>query len=161
MSVKLNPYFSNIKLFIYDFDGVMTNNTFLLDVNGNEYVSLNRSDGMAVQMIKSLGFSQLILSTEDSKLVKNRANKLCIDAFYGIDNKLKKLKSIVKDQGIEPENVGYIGNDINDLEAMSYVGLRMAPADAEMSILNTCDHIIDRKGGAGVIRELYFMITGE
>tara|TARA_B110000908_G_C10078347_1_gene368382 strand:+ start:282 stop:767 length:486 start_codon:yes stop_codon:yes gene_type:complete len=161
MSVKLNPYFSNIKLFIYDFDGVMTNNTFLLDVNGNEYVSLNRSDGMAVQMIKSLGFSQLILSTEDSKLVKNRANKLCIDAFYGIDNKLKKLKSIVKDQGIEPENVGYIGNDINDLEAMSYVGLRMAPADAEMSILNICDHIIDRKGGAGVIRELYFMITGE
>ena len=161
MSSALNTIFNNVKLFVYDFDGVMTNNRFILDNDGNEYVSLNRSDGMAVQMIKSLGINQIILSTEHSKLVKHRASKLSIDCYYGVENKLTKLKDIIKNYDSSPDNVCYIGNDVNDLDAMSYVGLKMSPADAEKSILQICDHIINRNGGAGVIRELYFMITGE
>ena len=161
MPKNINPLFKDISLFIYDFDGVMTNNTFILDSNGNEAVNLNRSDGMAVQMIKSLGIKQIILSTENSMLVKYRASKLKIDCFYGIDNKLKKIDEIIKEHSLHYSNIGYIGNDINDLEAISKVGLRMCPSDSEKSIIDVCNYKIDRKGGSGVIRELYFKITGE
>lgn len=161
MAKKINALFKDINLFIYDFDGVMTNNTFILDSNGEESVNLNRSDGMAIQMIKSLGIKQIIMSTENSDLVKYRANKLKIDCFFGVDNKLKKVNEIIKDNKLKPINIGYIGNDINDLEAMTKVGLRMCPSDSEKSILDICNYILDRKGGNGVIRELYFKITGE
>jgi YrbI family 3-deoxy-D-manno-octulosonate 8-phosphate phosphatase len=161
MKEIIDPIFKDIHLFIYDFDGVMTNNTFTLDANGSESVNLNRSDGMAVQMIKLLGIEQIILSSEDSQLIKYRAKKLDITCFYGVENKLHKIKEIIQDRDIKPINIGYIGNDINDLDAISIVGLRMCPSDSEKSIKDICNYKIDRKGGFGVIRELYFKITGE
>lgn len=153
--------FKNINLFIYDFDGVMTNNTFNLDINGNESVNLNRSDGMAIQLIKALGIEQIILSSENSKLVQHRAKKLNIDCFFGVSNKHKKLKEIINNRNIKPANIGYIGNDINDLDAISEVGLRMCPSDSEKSILDISNYKINRKGGCGVIRELYYKMTNE
>jgi len=157
----VDPVFKNIKLFVYDFDGVMTDNTFNLDINGNESVNLNRSDGMAIQLIKALGIEQIILSSEDSKLVQHRAKKLNIDCYFGVSNKYKKLKEIMNKRNIKPVNIGYIGNDINDLEAISMVGLRMCPSDSEKSIIDICNYKINRKGGYGVIRELYCKMTDQ
>ena len=61
--------YSKIKLIIYDFDGVMTDNTFILDKNGNESVKLNRSDGFAISELKKLNIKQIILSTEKNNII--------------------------------------------------------------------------------------------
>ena len=78
---------SGLKLFVYDFDGVMTDNTFTLDEQGKEKVALNRSDGLAVTEIKKRGYQQIILSTENSKIISHRAKKLGITSLIGIDDK--------------------------------------------------------------------------
>ena len=70
---------TTIKLLVYDFDGVMTDNTAFVSENGIEMVRVNRSDGLAVQQLARQGFKQLILSTEANPVVTTRAQKLNID----------------------------------------------------------------------------------
>ena len=76
-----------IKLIVYDFDGVMTNNKVYIDQNGNEMVAVNRADGLAIAEIKKIGIEQIIISTEKNKVVSVRARKLDIPCAQGIDNK--------------------------------------------------------------------------
>ena len=68
-------------LIVYDFDGVLTNNKFYLSQDGMESVQLNRSDGLAISLIKKLGYRQFIFSSEENELVKKRAEKLKIEVF--------------------------------------------------------------------------------
>ena len=75
----------------------MTNNTFILNEQGKEQVSLNRSDGLAVAQIKERGYKQIILSTENSKIISHRAKKLGITSLIGIDDKFKVLTTNIKD----------------------------------------------------------------
>lgn len=147
--------FSLIKLIVYDFDGVMTNNKVLVDEMGIESVFVNRSDGYAVSQIKKMGISQIILSTEKNNVVAKRAEKLDIEVLYGIDDKKSTLIKYCKDNEIELETVMFIGNDLNDYECMKIVGVKGCPADAENEIIEISDWISKRKGGDGVIRELY------
>jgi len=151
----------HVKLFVYDFDGVMTNNTFILDEKGKEQVSLNRSDGLAVAEIKKKGYMQIILSTEDSKIITWRAKKLGIDCFIGIDNKLKTLKKYLHSEKLEFSQIAYVGNDINDLDAMSHAEFKLCPNDAQNSIKRISNIILEKNGGKGVIREILSLLTGE
>ena len=157
----MEDIFKKIKLFIYDFDGVMTDNRFLLNSSGEEQVYLNRSDGLAIKMITSLGINQVILSSENNEIIKRRSDKLKIDCLYGVSEKEKVLKKIFNRYKVKEDEVGYIGNDLNDLEAMKSIGLKMCPSDAEKIISDCCDIIFKKKGGHGVIRELYSLISGE
>ncbi len=157
----MKDIFKKIKLFVYDFDGVMTDNRFLLNSSGEEQVYLNRSDGLAIKMISSLGINQVILSSENSEIIKLRADKLKIDCMHGVLEKEKVLKKIQIKYGVEGDEVGYIGNDLNDYKAMKSIGLKMCPFDAEKRIVDCCDIVFQKKGGQGVIRELYSMITGD
>ena len=150
----------NVRLFVYDFDGVMTDNTFSLDEHGNEIVSLNRSDGLAVSEIKKKGYEQIILSTENSQIIKHRSKKLGIQSFIGIENKLRVLNGYLNKKNLRFSQIAYIGNDINDYEAMSLAGVKICPNDAQKSIKEICDIILDMKGGKGVIREILFLLTG-
>ena len=152
---------SGLKLFVYDFDGVMTDNTFTLDEQGKEKVALNRSDGLAVTEIKKRGYEQIILSTENSPIIKQRAKKLGIKSFIGIENKLVVLRDYLKDQNLEFSQIAYVGNDINDYEAMSLAKVKICPNDAQNSIKKISDIILDQNGGKGVIREILFMLTGD
>ena len=149
---------SNIKLIVYDFDGVMTNNKAILNQEGIESVMVSRSDGLAISIIKRMGIKQIILSTEKNCVVTKRAEKLNIPVLYGIDDKEKVLKRYLKDNQINRENVIYIGNDINDLEAMKIVGLPVAPFDAHKEIKKIARLITIKNGGDGVIRELLDII---
>ena len=158
---EMNIYNLNqIKLFVYDFDGVMTNNKFTLDVHGNEQVSLNRSDGLAISMLKEIGYKQLIMSTENSQLVALRAKKLGIDYLIGIENKFDELRKYVSSLHLKFSQVAYVGNDTNDFEAMNLVHLRICPKDAQNSIKEICHLVLDKNGGEGVIREILFRLNG-
>ena len=144
----------NINLIVYDFDGVMTDNKVYVDQNGREMVQVNRADGLGVSEIKKLGIEQIIISTEKNPIVSTRAKKLGIYCLQGIENKKDVLKNYCKKNDIDLKNVAYVGNDINDLEAMKIAGYTFCPFDAHKSILNISDHVFNSKGGDGVIREL-------
>tara|TARA_B110000967_G_scaffold207664_1_gene257587 strand:- start:1131 stop:1613 length:483 start_codon:yes stop_codon:yes gene_type:complete len=150
-----------VRLFVYDFDGVMTDNTFILDEKGNEQVSLNRSDGLAVAEIKKRGYKQIILSTENSEIITLRARKLAINCLIGIDNKLLALKEYLNSEMLEFTEIAYVGNDNNDLEAMSHAKVRICPNDAQNSIKEISNIILERNGGQGVIREIFSLLTIE
>ena len=151
---------TSINLLVYDFDGVMTDNRALIFSNGDEAVFVNRSDGMSVSMLSQLGFNQIILTSEINNIVKFRAEKLKIQIYSGTENKKQSLCNIAKKFKINPSEILYIGNDINDLEAMKISGLPMCPSDAHPSIKKISKYIFKTKGGYGVIRELYDLITG-
>ena len=145
---------NKIKLLVYDFDGVMTDNKVYVDQNGNETVQVNRADGLGVSEIKKLGIVQIIISTEKNPVVSARAKKLGINCLQGIENKKIALMDYCNNNKIDLHNVAYIGNDINDKDVMEIVGITYCPADAHTTIKNISDNILNSRGGNGVIREL-------
>ena len=153
-----------IKLIVYDFDGVMTDNKVYVDQDGKETVQVNRGDGLGISEIKKLGIEQIIISTEKNPVVMKRATKLNIKCLQGIENKKMSLIDYCKDNDIDLKNVAYVGNDINDKEAMEIVGTTYCPSDSHESIKAISDYVFKTKGGEGVIRQLLDLIieqTGE
>ncbi|MCM1334915.1 MAG: HAD hydrolase family protein [Bacteroides sp.] len=148
-------------LIVYDFDGVMTDNTALIDERGNEAVFVHRGDGYGVRMIRDrLKIPQIILSTEENPVVARRAEKLKIPVVHNAgDGKAEILKVYAREQGYRMDRIMYIGNDLNDYDAMTLCGFRCCPADAEKEIRAIADHIFDSPGGRGVIRELYRILS--
>jgi D-sedoheptulose 7-phosphate isomerase len=142
-----------VELIIFDFDGVFTNNKVYVDQNGIESVVCDRGDGLGVQMLRERGVPMLVLSTETNPVVKSRAKKLSLPVEFGCGNKKIFLTEYFKSQGIIPQNTIYIGNDLNDLEAMQIVGFTVAPGDAHDVILNQVNLVLDSSGGNGAVRE--------
>jgi len=148
-----------LDLIVYDFDGVMTDNTVIIDEYGKESVVVNRSDGMAISEIKKIGIPQIILSTEKNLVVKKRGRKLGIPVFQGIKNKETFLADHLRKGEVNPQKVVYIGNDTNDLLAMKMIGHPICPKDAHESIKKISSLILKTSGGKGVIRELFDYLT--
>jgi len=149
------PDAKEIHLIVYDFDGVMTNNKVTVDQNGVESVIVNRGDGYGVSRIKDLAISQVIISTEVNEVVKHRAKKLGIPAIHGVGDKRCILQDYCVQNNIPLSQVLFIGNDLNDYDAMMSVGYPCCPADAEIEIREISKLIFTSKGGEGVVRELY------
>ena len=144
-------------IFIYDFDGVMTNNNFLLDEKGREYVTLNRSDGLAIKYLKEIIFKQIIVTTEKKPFAKLRSNKLDIECFDNINDKAKFFISYQKD--FINYKFLFIGNDLNDLELLNLVDISMCPIDAHDTIKKICKYTLPVKGGDGVIMNLFNLLN--
>ena len=153
--------FNKVKLIVYDFDGVMTDNKAYVDQNGSEMVQVNRSDGLAINIIKSKGFDQIILSSETNQVVNARAKKLNIQCMYGVENKRKQLQIFCEQRRYDLDSVLFIGNDINDKEVMSVVGYPLCPNDAYKEIKEISCHVFMKNGGDGVIRELLELIQNK
>ena len=141
-------------LIVYDFDGVMTDNRVLVLQDGTEAVFSNRADGWGVGQLRQAGFRQIILSTETNPVVSARAKKLGLEVLQGSGDKSRDLTAFCQSHGISPGRVLYVGNDVNDLEAMRLVGYPVAPADAHPAVLAVAKHVTHARGGAGVIKEL-------
>lgn len=150
---KASVQFENIDLIVYDFDGVLTDNRVLVFDDGHEAVFCSRADGLAIGLIKKAGIPQIILSMEENRVVETRARKLGIDVLCGIQDKKTILADYCRKNNYELKRVVYIGNDINDIEAMGIVGYPMAPQDARPAVKRISKMIIARNGGDGVVRE--------
>lgn len=159
MKKKLNnkPTFNikDIHLIVYDFDGVFTDNKVLVFEDGKEAVFCNRADGWAVQKIKELGIPQIILSSEQNRVVRSRAKKLGLPVINNSRNKGLDLIRYCKRNKYRLKNVVYLGNDVNDLEAMRLVGHPVATQDAHCEIKKNAEVVLKTKGGEGVVRELF------
>lgn len=149
----LNNSIKNIKLIVFDFDGVFTDNKVIVCEDGKESVICNRSDGIGLSKLRQIGIKMLVLSKEKNRVVSTRCKKLKINCFQGIDNKLKVLKKISKQMGLSFKKIAYMGNDINDLDCMKIVGLPITVKDAYPEIRAISLYITKKTGGSGAVRE--------
>jgi 3-deoxy-D-manno-octulosonate 8-phosphate phosphatase (KDO 8-P phosphatase) len=144
----------NIDAFIFDFDGVLTNNLVFVDQDGKESVSCNRSDGLAFDVLRKLKKPSYILSTEKNPIVSARAKKLKIQAIQGVEDKVQELLILAKTNEYNLNRVLYVGNDINDYKVMKLCGYSACPSDSHEKIRSIATFVLQKKGGNGVIREL-------
>ncbi len=151
-----------IKLFATDVDGVLTDAGMYYDNNGNEMKKFNTHDGMSFQLLRDKGVKTAIITGENTKLVKFRSKKLNVDyLFQGVSNekKIDVIKNICRKEKIKLSEVAYIGDDINDKETLSAVGIAACPKNATMNIkkLNNIIHL-KKSGGDGAVREFVELI---
>ena len=99
------------------------------------------------------------MSTELNAVVSMRAKKLKIDCFQGESNKLDRLKTIAEDRGLEKHQIAYVGNDVNDLECLEWVGLPMIPNNACETLKKMGFLQLKTSGGNGVIREVATLLV--
>ena len=145
---------NNLKLIVYDFDGIMTDNKVYIDEKGTEMVQVNRADGLGISEIKKIDIHQIIISTEKNPVVSARANKLDIPCLQGIEDKKSALIDYCKRNIINLGEVAYVGNDINDISAFEYVGVPVGVADSFQEIHSHISYITEKEGGNGAVREI-------
>jgi len=159
-SNKKKPDLQNIHLLVLDFDGVLTDNRVCVDQKGREAVWCHRGDSLGIEQLKERGIEVLVLSKETNPVVAARCQKLGIDCVYGCNDKLSALQDIVKQRTLEPGQVAYVGNDINDRDCLKWVGAPIAVADAVPQIKAICRLITTKSGGRGAVREVADLILG-
>ncbi len=155
---KINSFFFPSAL-IMDFDGVHTNNKFILNQKGIEKVECDRSDGLGLEILrkKFSNIRLLIITNEKNKVVKERCRKLKIELIQ-TDNKINILKTWLKDNAIKMSKIFYVGNDINDLDCLKAAGLSFCPSDACFEVKKSVGYILNKNGGNGAIREIVDLI---
>ncbi|WP_044173323.1 KdsC family phosphatase [Flectobacillus major] len=148
-----------IKLLITDCDGVLTDAGVYYGEQGEVLKKFNIRDGMGVERLRKNNIATGIITGELSPSVKKRAEKLQITELHlGIKDKLQVLNQILVNKNLLPENIAYIGDDINDLEIMQHVGLKACPADAMPAVKAVVDYQCQLKGGEGCFREFAELI---
>lgn len=157
--------FKNIKLFLTDVDGVLTDAGMYYSEAGDELKKFNTHDGMGLQLIRQKGIKTGIITSEDTKMVERRYNKLKLDYLYQgkcEGGKLASAKEICELEGITLAEIAYIGDDVNCLELLSNVGLAACPANALDAVKNIPGIIqLKKKGGEGCVREFVEMIISQ
>ncbi|GAB2723611.1 cytidylyltransferase domain-containing protein [Streptomyces bullii] len=154
------PTADDIDAVVLDFDGTQTDDRVLIDADGREFVSVHRGDGLGIAALRTSGLKMLILSTEVNPVVAARARKLKLPVLHGVDRKDLALKQWCEEQGIAPERVLYVGNDVNDLPCFALVGWPVAVASAHDVVRGAARAVTTVPGGDGAIREIAGWILG-
>lgn len=144
-----------IKLFLTDVDGVLTDAGMYYSEKGDELKKFSTYDGVGLRLLQEKGIKVGIITSEDRELIRNRSRKLKLDyEFYGVKYKHEIVENLCKTLKIELLNVAYIGDDINDFELLSKVGLAACPSNS-VSIIKSIPGIIhlSKNGGYGAVRE--------
>jgi D-sedoheptulose 7-phosphate isomerase len=144
----------NVLLVVFDFDGVMTDNRVRVHQSGREAVWCHRGDGWGIARLKEAGFEVLVLSTETNPVVEARCRKLKIDAIDGCDDKEATLQRLAQERNLSPEQIAYVGNDVNDVACMRWVGWPIAVADAVPGVRALAKWVTRLPGGCGAVREV-------
>lgn len=145
----------NPEAIVLDFDGVLTDNKVLVMEDGKEAVNCNRSDGLALSILKTRGIPMVVISTEKNKVVKARCSKLGVECYHGIDDKLLLMQEWAKENNVNLANAIYVGNDINDEKCLQHVGHPIVVGDAAPEVKRIAKVVLQSNGGNGAIRELF------
>ncbi|UVT17867.1 MAG: HAD-IIIA family hydrolase [Nitrospira sp.] len=142
-----------------DVDGVLTDAGMYYSESGDEWKKFNTRDGMGIKLLQKAGLITAIVTQERTRLVARRAEKLAIPELHqGVMDKLSVIRDMATRHGISLRQVAYIGDDVNDIEALKAVGLSAAPADGLPQVLEIVGYVCRQKGGEGAVRELADMI---
>lgn len=147
---------ADVRMLVFDFDGVFTDNAVWVMQDGRELVRCSRADGMGVSLLKKAlpELRLFVLSTEVNPVVTARCQKLGLEAIQGVSDKGRRLESLAQEAGVALKHVAYVGNDINDYECLRAVGLPVVVADAHPSVGGLGRFRTMAPGGHGAIREL-------
>jgi len=152
---KPRPLPEKVRLVVMDFDGVLTDNRVWVDETGKETVAAYRSDSLGLAILRQkTGIDSLVLSMETNPVVSARCKKMKVPVLQGVNQKDIELKQFLASKGIDPTDVIYVGNDVNDLVCFNLVGCAIVPVDAEPDVLKQADIVLTRRGGHGAVREL-------
>ena len=151
---ELHRVARSIKLVVFDFDGVFTDNTVYVSETGTESVRCWRGDGLGLSKLPPLGIAARIVSTESNPVVSVRAAKLRIECIQSVADKRSTVLELGRALGIAPEHIAFVGNDINDLACMTAIGLAIGVADSHPDIHDCIRYRTAAPGGRGAVREV-------
>lgn len=144
-----------IKMLLTDCDGCLTDGGMYYSEKGDELKKFNTRDGMGFELLREKGIITGIVTSENLDLNRRRAKKLKLDILeLGCKDKLSAIKRICDEREIALKNVCYIGDDINDIEAIKAVGFGCSPADAMPEVKTVANYVTKARGGEGIIREI-------
>lgn len=145
----------SIKLFVMDVDGTMTDGHIYIGATGEMMKAFDVKDGYAIyHMLPAHDIIPVIITGRSSDIVATRAKELKIAELYqGVSDKLAVLAAVAAKYEVTPDQIAYIGDDLNDLDAMAYCGLSACPADAVPEVLHAAEYVCKHNGGCGAVRE--------
>lgn len=145
-----------VKMVITDFDGIVTDNCVYIDSNGGMTRKLNFKDIMAFSILKKQGYKIGIISGESNSAIDILNDKFNLDEIHtNIRKKLDVLKSIIEKYNLKSNEYIYIGDDINDVEALEFAEIKITVPDAVEKVKNINGiQITSASGGNGAFREV-------
>ena len=150
-----------IKMFLTDCDGCLTDAGMYYSPEGDLLKKYNTKDGMGIRLLREHGILVGIVTGENTDINKRRVEKLKMDIYEpGCKDKKSVVERLCKEHGISPENVAFVGDDINDLEAMKFVGYPCTIADGHKSVKEVAKYIAKEPGGHGAVRDIIDHILG-
>lgn len=148
-----------IRLVIFDVDGVLTDGRIIYNDDGVETKSFDVKDGHGMKLLMRAGIDCAIITARESKVVEHRAGNLGISLVYqGRKDKLGAFEEIRAKTGLKPSEIAYVGDDIIDLPVIKRSGFSAAVADAVEEVRERADYITKRPGGSGAAREVAELI---
>ena len=147
--------FTSVETFIFDVDGVFTNNEVLLLEDGKVLRKMNMRDGLAVKMAIAQGFRIAIISGGKSEGLKLRFRDLGItDIHLGVEDKLEVFDELIDTYDLDPGKVLYMGDDLTDYPVLRRVGLPSCPSNAVSEVMDIAQYVSPFVGGAGCVRDV-------
>jgi 3-deoxy-D-manno-octulosonate 8-phosphate phosphatase (KDO 8-P phosphatase) len=157
--MNLNQQFSGIDSFIFDVDGVFTDNRLLVTEKGELLRVMNARDGYAVKRAIELGYHVSIITGGNSTGVEIRLKGLGVnDIYLGISDKIVVLKDHLQKHSIHPKTCIYMGDDIVDIPCIEHVGVGTCPADAVDEVKIKANYICQSNGGDSCVREIIELV---
>ncbi len=146
---------SHIRLVVLDVDGVLTDGSICMGAEGELMKAFNVRDGLGIVMLKKAGIDVAIITGRESKILEARARELGItDVYQGQRFKLPAFEALLKEKGVEPHEVAYMGDDVPDLPILKRVGLSACPKDADTWVKDVALWTAPHAGGHGAVRDL-------
>ena len=146
---------AKIRLLVLDVDGTLTDGSIFLDGSGNEFKRFHVRDGMGIHRLRASGVDVAILSGRYSASTARRAGELGIHLlFNGVKDKLRFLVDLAEKLGMTRDEIAYVGDDLNDLDCIRWVGLGCAPADAVGEVRSSARYVAEHPGGYGAVRDV-------
>lgn len=144
----------NIKLIIFDVDGVLTDGGLYFSDDGTEFKRFSSLDGYGIKLLKDFAIEPAVITARKSQTVAYRMKDLGISHFYqGQNDKIIAFNALLQKLTLTPQQVAYMGDDVIDLPLMQKAALSFAPNNAHSAVKQHADIITDKTGGHGAVRE--------
>lgn len=151
-----------LKYLVLDVDGTLTDSGVIYDENGNELKRFSTKDGQGFNIAHVAGMKIMVMTGRECKATVRRMEELKTDfIFQNVKDKEQFLKQFMSDNGIDKDEIAYIGDDINDYKAMRLCGFVGCPVDSAPEIKQIADYVSKVKAGYGAMRDVVEFILTE
>jgi 3-deoxy-D-manno-octulosonate 8-phosphate phosphatase (KDO 8-P phosphatase) len=148
-----------IKLIIFDVDGVLCSGDISYLDTGAEIKTFDVQDGMGVTLARMAGLKTAIITGRKSEAIERRATELKIDFLsQGSFKKSEPFAQIKKKFSLADKEICYIGDDLLDMSILKLVGFSVAVSNAREEVKAICDYVTVSRGGRGAVREVIDLI---